>query len=93
MQHGRDLAGATTGRKGAVLPENKDNNCLIPNPCDQNRCAQSRSPTERLERSLAEFAAVGIKTTLPLHQRIVAGAAFRAGDYDIHWLERLVTAA
>jgi acetyl-CoA carboxylase biotin carboxylase subunit len=47
----------------------------------------------RLERSLAEFAVVGIKTTLPLHQRIVADAAFRAGDYDIHWLERFVTAA
>ncbi len=44
----------------------------------------------RLERSLAEFAVVGIKTTLPLHQRIVAEPRFRAGDYDIHWLERFV---
>lgn len=42
----------------------------------------------RLTRSLSEFAVVGIKTTLPLHQRIVADAAFQAGDYDIHWLER-----
>ena len=45
----------------------------------------------RLQRSLAEFAVVGIKTTLPLHQRIVADARFQAGDYDIHWLERLVS--
>ena len=44
----------------------------------------------RLSRSLAEFAVVGIKTTLPLHQRIVADRRFQAGDYDIHWLERFV---
>jgi acetyl-CoA carboxylase biotin carboxylase subunit len=44
----------------------------------------------RLRRSLAEFAVVGIKTTLPLHQRIVEDAGFQAGDYDIHWLERFV---
>jgi acetyl-CoA carboxylase biotin carboxylase subunit len=35
---------------------------------------------------------VGIKTTLPLHQRIVEDAEFQAGDYDIHWLERFVAA-
>ncbi len=46
----------------------------------------------RLRRSLAEFAVVGIKTTLPLHQRIVEDPQFQAGDYDIHWLERFVAA-
>jgi acetyl-CoA carboxylase biotin carboxylase subunit len=44
----------------------------------------------RLRRALAEFAVVGIKTTLPLHQRLVEDAQFAAGDYDIHWLERFV---
>jgi len=44
----------------------------------------------RLRRSLAEFAVVGIKTTLPLHQRIVEHPDFQAGDYTIHWLERFV---
>jgi acetyl-CoA carboxylase biotin carboxylase subunit len=44
----------------------------------------------RLRRSLAEFAVVGIKTTLPLHERVVEAAEFIAGDYDIHWLERFV---
>jgi acetyl-CoA carboxylase biotin carboxylase subunit len=44
----------------------------------------------RLRRSLAEFAVVGIKTTLPLHQRIVEAPEFLAGDYTIHWLERFV---
>ena len=44
----------------------------------------------RMSRALAEFAIVGIKTTLPLHQRIIEQADFRAGRYDIHWLERFV---
>ena len=46
----------------------------------------------RLRRALAEFAVVGIKTTLPLHERIAAHPDFAAGDYTIHWLERLVAA-
>jgi acetyl-CoA carboxylase, biotin carboxylase subunit len=44
----------------------------------------------RLRRSLAEFAVLGIKTTLPLHQRIIEDAQFQSGDYTIHWLERFV---
>ena len=44
----------------------------------------------RLRRALDEFAVVGIKTTMPLHQRIVDEPAFQAGDYTIHWLERFV---
>ncbi len=44
----------------------------------------------RLRRSLAEFAIVGIKTTLPLHQRIVEDPQFQSGEYTIHWLERFV---
>jgi acetyl-CoA carboxylase biotin carboxylase subunit len=44
----------------------------------------------RLRRSLAEFAVVGIKTTLPLHARIVDDPEFQSGDYTIHWLERFV---
>jgi acetyl-CoA carboxylase biotin carboxylase subunit len=44
----------------------------------------------RLRRALDEFAIVGIKTTIPLHQRIVEDKDFQAGDYTIHWLERFV---
>ncbi len=44
----------------------------------------------RLKRALAEMVVSGIRTTLPLHQRIVADAEFQAGDYTIHWLERFV---
>ncbi len=44
----------------------------------------------RMRRALAEFAVVGIKTTLPLHQRIMEDPEFQSGDYTIHWLERFV---
>ena len=44
----------------------------------------------RLRRALEEFAVLGIKTTLPLHQRIIEAPAFRRGDYTIHWLEDFV---
>jgi acetyl-CoA carboxylase biotin carboxylase subunit len=44
----------------------------------------------RLRRALEEFAVIGIKTTLPLHRRIIEEPSFRSGDYTIHWLERFV---
>ena len=44
----------------------------------------------RMRRSLAEFVVVGIKTTLPLHARILEDKTFQSGDYTIHWLERFV---
>jgi len=44
----------------------------------------------RMGRALAEFAVVGVKTTIPLHQRIVENPTFKAGDYTIHWLEHFV---
>ena len=46
----------------------------------------------RMRRALAEFAIQGIKTTLPLHRRILEAPEFVAGDYNIHWLERFVAA-
>ena len=45
----------------------------------------------RLKRALAEMVVSGIKTTLPLHQRIVADPEIQAGDYTIHWLEKFVS--
>ena len=44
----------------------------------------------RMQRSLTEFVVVGIKTTLPLHVRILADPQFQSGDYTIHWLESFV---
>ncbi|MFC7537991.1 acetyl-CoA carboxylase biotin carboxylase subunit [Sphingomonas sp. GCM10030256] len=42
----------------------------------------------RLKRALEEFVVEGMKTTVPLHQRIVRDEAFLSGDYTIKWLER-----
>jgi acetyl-CoA carboxylase biotin carboxylase subunit len=35
----------------------------------------------------------GIKTTIPLHKRIIADPDFVAGKFDTHFLERLPAAA
>ena len=44
----------------------------------------------RMRRALMEFAIQGIRTTIPLHRRIMEAPEFKAGDYTIHWLERFV---
>ncbi len=44
----------------------------------------------RMRRALREFVITGIKTSIPLHQRILMDPEFIAGDYTIHWLERFV---
>ncbi len=54
---------------------------LIVHGTNRNECLL------RLRRSLEEFVIGGVKTTLPLHQRIINQPDFINGDYDIHWLE------
>ena len=44
----------------------------------------------RLHRTLEEFVIDGIKTTIPLHQKIISQPDFIDGVYDIHWLEKLL---
>jgi acetyl-CoA carboxylase biotin carboxylase subunit len=41
----------------------------------------------RMRTALAEIVIDGIKTNIPLHQRILNDAAFAAGGTDIHYLE------
>ena len=41
----------------------------------------------RMNRALEEFVIDGIKTTIPLHQKIMAQPEYIDGIYDIHWLE------
>ncbi len=44
----------------------------------------------RMRRALREFVITGIKTTIPLHEKILQAPEFIDGDYTIHWLERFV---
>ena len=43
----------------------------------------------RMRRALDMFIVEGIKTSIPLHQRIFASSEFQAGHLDTHFLERL----
>ena len=42
----------------------------------------------RMRGALSEVLVNGIKTNIPLHQRILEDAAFQAGGTDIHYLEK-----
>ena len=55
---------------------------LIVYGADRERCIQ------RLKRALEEFVVDGMKTTIPLHQKIIRDEAFLKGDYTIKWLEK-----
>ncbi len=44
----------------------------------------------RMQRALREFDIGPIKTTIPLHQRLLANSKFVGGDIDIHFVERLL---
>jgi acetyl-CoA carboxylase biotin carboxylase subunit len=41
----------------------------------------------RLRRALEEMVIDGVKTTIPLHQKLINEPDFLAGDYTIKWLE------
>ncbi len=69
--------------EGYKIPSHYDSMIakLIVHGTNRNECLL------RLRRSLEEFVIGGVKTTLPLHQRIISQPDFINGDYDIHWLE------
>jgi acetyl-CoA carboxylase biotin carboxylase subunit len=71
---------------GYRVPSNYDSMIakLIVSGTSRNECLM------RLRRALGEFVIEGIKTTIPLHNRLVRDEDFIAGDYDIHWLEKFV---
>jgi len=71
---------------GYVMPPYYDSMVakLIVSGSTRNECLM------RLRRSLEEFVIGGIDTTIPLQQRIIRQQEFIDGDYDIHWLEKLV---
>ena len=41
----------------------------------------------RLRRALEEMVVEGVKTTIPLHQRLLSEPDILNGDYSIKWLE------
>ena len=43
----------------------------------------------RMQRALEEFVIEGVKTTIPLHQRILATMRFRRGEYGTDFIEGL----
>ncbi|NJC33825.1 acetyl-CoA carboxylase biotin carboxylase subunit [Sphingomonas jejuensis] len=45
----------------------------------------------RLRRAIEEFVIEGVKTTIPLHQRLIDDADVKSGNYDIKWLEEWLT--
>jgi len=71
---------------GYRIPSNYDSLIakLIVHGADRAECIA------RLIRALEEFVVDGVDTTLPLHRRILGEPAFREGNYDIHWLEKLL---
>ncbi len=57
---------------------------LIVSGRNRNECLM------RLRRALHEYVIVGIETTIPLFDRILAEQEFVDGQYHIHWLEQLL---
>ena len=45
----------------------------------------------RMHRALEEMVIDGVRTTIPLHLRLMDEPDFRAGNYSIKWLEALLT--
>jgi acetyl-CoA carboxylase, biotin carboxylase subunit len=44
----------------------------------------------RMRRALEMFAIEGIKTSIPLHRKILAHPDFAAGKFDTHFVEKLL---
>ncbi|MCW8914734.1 MAG: acetyl-CoA carboxylase biotin carboxylase subunit [Magnetovibrio sp.] len=57
---------------------------LIVHGTNRNECLM------RLRRALGEYVIDGLKTTIPLHQKLVTAQDVINGDYDIHWLEEFM---
>ncbi len=71
---------------GYVVPKHYDSMVgkLIVHADDRQQCMT------RTSRALREFKVEPIKTTIPLHQRLMENSDFQRGGVDIHFLERLL---
>ena len=50
--------------------------------------ADRQEAIDRMIRALREFVLGGIRTTIPFHLEVLSGEDFRAGRFDIGWVER-----
>lgn len=73
---------------GYTVPPHYDSmiSKLIVHGTTRNECLM------RLRRALDEYVIDGLKTTIPLHQKLVSNPDIMNGDYDIHWLEKFMAA-
>lgn len=71
---------------GYVVPKHYDSMIakLIVHADDRRQCLT------RTSRALREFKVEPIKTTIPLHERLMHESGFVEGGVDIHYLERLL---
>ena len=44
----------------------------------------------RMQRALGEYAITGVKTTIPLHEKILDNAFFRKGEVYTNFLQRRI---
>ncbi|MFC3693747.1 acetyl-CoA carboxylase biotin carboxylase subunit [Chenggangzhangella methanolivorans] len=72
--------------QGYAIPPNYDSMIgkLIVHGRNRTECLM------RLRRALDEFVVDGVDTTLPLFRRLVRNASIQDGEYDIHWLEKML---
>jgi acetyl-CoA carboxylase biotin carboxylase subunit len=52
------------------------------------RAADRQQGLDRMARALREFLILGVRTSIPLHQWLMAHPAVRSGEVDTDWLER-----
>jgi acetyl-CoA carboxylase biotin carboxylase subunit len=72
--------------QGYVVPPHYDSLIakLIVHGSSRNECLM------RMRRALDEFVIDGIDTTIAMHRLLLATPDFINGDYDTHWLERMI---
>ena len=72
--------------QGYVVPPHYDSLIakLIVHGTSRNECLM------RMRRALEEFVIAGIDTTIAMHQHLLEAPDFLNGDYDTHWLERMI---
>ena len=62
---------------------------IAADPDDVRGASRAKAITAS-KKALEAFQVGGVKTTIPVHRKILAEPDFRKGRYDTTWLERLL---